>query len=64
MTLLLTKTPENNENSAHPSENLVQKNKKTFETTIFIERNDVDHQLTLQFGPLIDPKPPKMWTTY
>ena len=31
---------------------------------IFIERNDVDHLLTLQCGPLIDPKTPRAWTTY
>ena len=54
--LLGTKTPENNENSAHPSEKLGSE--KSSETTIFIERNDVDHLLTLQCGPLIDPKTP------
>ena len=37
---------------------------KSSETTNFIERNDVDHLLTLQCGPLIDPKTPQMWTTY
>ena len=33
--------------------------KKSSETPIFVELNDVDHLLTLQCGPLIDPKTPK-----
>ena len=37
---------------------------KSSETTIFTERNDVDHLLTLQCGPLTDPKTPQIWTTY
>ena len=59
-----TKTPENNEHSAHPSANLVQKNplkplfllSEMMWTTYW--PNNVDHLLTLKppkCGPLIDP---------
>ena len=55
------KKKQKNKNSAHPSENLDQ---KILWNPYFIERDNVDHLLTLQCGPLIDPKTPKMWTTY